>query len=78
MEKKGLVTHTRKGLTHLYKPAVTKQSVTKPILRQILRDLFSGKPSAAMQALLGEGEVSADELAEMRRLIDEASHKRPR
>ena len=77
MEKKGLVTHTRQGLTHLYKAAVNKNTIVKPIVRQMLRDLFSGRASTAMQYLLGEGDVSPDELAEMRRLIDEAS-RRPR
>ena len=72
MEKKGLLTHTSQGNTHVYSPAVTRKQVLKPFLRKVVTEVFAGRPAALMQALLSETPVSDEELAEMRRLLARA------
>lgn len=72
MEKKGLLTHTNKGVTHVYQPAVNQRSVLQPFLRRVLNEVFGGRPAAMMQTLLSETSVSDADLAEMRRLLAEA------
>jgi predicted transcriptional regulator len=54
MEKKGLLTHTSKGNTHVYRPAASRQEVLKPFLRRVVTEVFAGRPAALMQALLSE------------------------
>ena len=69
MEKKGLLTHTNKGVAHVYQPAVSKRDILQPFLRRVLNEVFGGRPTAMMQALLSETSVSDADLAEMRRLL---------
>lgn len=72
MEKKGLLAHTRRGTAHVYKPAVNQHKIIQPFVRKVVTEVFGGRPTAVMQALLAEGQISDAELAEMRRLLDEA------
>jgi BlaI family transcriptional regulator, penicillinase repressor len=69
MEKKGLLTHTNKGVAHVYQPAVSRRHVLQPFLRRVLNEVFGGRPAALMQALLSETSVSDADLAEMRKLL---------
>lgn len=71
MEKKGLLDHKRNGLTHVYFPKVTAKQVLRPMMRDLVRNFFGGRPSTAMQYLLSEGSVKQDEIDEIRRLIDQ-------
>jgi predicted transcriptional regulator len=75
MEKKGLVSHTTEGNTHVYAARVTRARVTGPLLRNLVRDVFGGSAARAMQHLLAENEVSGSEVAEIKRLL--AEHERP-
>jgi BlaI family penicillinase repressor len=72
MEKKKLLTHTNKGVAHVYRPAVNKHHVLQPFLRRMLKEVFGGRPAAMMQALLDETSVSETDLAEMRQLLAQA------
>jgi predicted transcriptional regulator len=76
MEKKGLLTHTNKGVAHVYQPAVSRRDVLQPFLRRVLNEVFAGRPAAMMQALLTETSVSDIDLAEMRRLLAQAQTSR--
>jgi predicted transcriptional regulator len=58
MEKAGLVDHEKQGLTHLYRPAVSRQEATGSLLSDFLAKFFHG---SAEQLILGL--VDADELA---------------
>ena len=72
MEKKGLLGHTNRGVAHVYRPAVNKRKVIQPFVRKVVTEVFGGRPAAVMQALLADGQVSDEELAEMRKLLDAA------
>lgn len=69
MEKKGLVSHTAQGNTHVYGARVTRVQVTRPLLRGLVRDVFGGSTATALQHLLAESEVSRDEMIEIKRLL---------
>ena len=75
MEKKGLLDHTRDGLAHVYRPRVTRSQVYRPLMKDLLKNLFAGKASTAMQFLLAEAEVDEAELKEIRKLINERAAK---
>lgn len=70
MEKKGLLKHTNRGVAHVYSPAVSKRRVIRPFMRKVLNEVFGGRPSAMMQALLTETAVSDAELAEIHKLLE--------
>ena len=72
MEKKGLLKHTTQGTAHVYSPAVKRKEIIQPFLRKVLNEVFGGKPSAMMQALLTETPINNDEMAQIQELIKEA------
>ena len=75
MEKKGLLTHVSQGNTHVYQPTATRRQTIGPVLKSLVRQVFGGSPATAMQHLLAEHEVSADELARLKQLIAEHEAK---
>ena len=75
VEKKGLLTHISQGNTHVYQPTSTRRQTIGPVLRNLVRQVFGGSPATAMQHLLAEHEVSADELAKLKQLIAEHEAK---
>jgi predicted transcriptional regulator len=73
MEKKGLLKHRNRGVAHVYSPAVSKKKIIKPFMRKVLNEVFAGRPSAMMQALLTETTVSDRELAQIHKLLQKAN-----
>jgi len=78
MEKKGLVSHTSQGNTHLYSATVSRAKVARPFLRGMVRNLFGGSPATVMQHLLADSDVSREELGEIKRLIEEHERQKPK
>lgn len=76
MERKGLVDHTARGNTNVYRPLVPQQRTVGRVLGDIVRDVFGGSRSAAVQHLLGDAPVSAEELDEVEQLIAELRKKK--
>lgn len=74
MEKKGLVSHTAQGNTHIYAAAVSREQVAGPLLKDLVRHLFGGSRVSALQHLLQENEVSPGEMDEIKQLI--ATHEK--
>jgi BlaI family penicillinase repressor len=73
MEKKGLLKHSNQGAAHVYKPAVNRKKIIQPFLRKVLNEVFGGRPSAMMQALLTETPVSDKEMVQIQEIIKEAN-----
>jgi predicted transcriptional regulator len=69
MEKKGLLKHTNRGIAHVYRPALSKKKIIRPFMAKVVNEVFGGRPSAMMQALLTETPVSDDELAQIHELL---------
>jgi predicted transcriptional regulator len=76
MEKKGLLRHETEGNRHIYAPTVRKSEVLGTFLRGLVSNVFGGSAASAMQHLLQTTPVSADEIQEMRDLLDAHSKKR--
>lgn len=75
MEKKGLVGHAQQGQAHVYHPLVKRGQVLRPMMRELLRNVFGGSPARALQSLLDGSKLDADELAQIRQVIQEAERK---
>ena len=52
------------------RPTVSRASVAKRSLRELLASLFQGSPQQAIAHLLKEEDLSDDDMAEIRRILD--------
>lgn len=75
MEKKGLLEHHREGQSYVYHAKAQRQQVLKPLMRDLLRNVFGGKASAALQYLLAAAEVDDEEMRQIRQLIDQSARR---
>jgi BlaI family transcriptional regulator, penicillinase repressor len=71
MERKGVVTHRSQGRRYVYRATVTESEVTRSMVGQLADRLFQGDVHALVSHLISEHEIDADELAELRAMIDE-------
>lgn len=75
MDRKGLVSRTQKGPAHVFHPAVEREDVVRPVMRKLLDHVFGGDASRVVQTLLDSTNVSAEEIQEIRRLVNSAAKK---
>lgn len=76
MEKKGLLSHDREGLAHIYRPLVSRDDVAQPAVRTLVRNLFGGDATKVVQTLIDSQDLSEADLKEIRRMINEAARKK--
>ena len=70
MTEKGLVERDESQRAHIYKPKATQQKTERQLVSDLLDRAFGGSPAKlAMQALSAK-KSSAEELAELRKLLD--------
>ena len=70
LETKGSVEHQQEGRTFYFLPLVQEDKVKKSAARELVRNVFEGSAGGLVSYLLQNEKVSAEELAEIRRLID--------
>jgi predicted transcriptional regulator len=70
LEKKGLIAHEVEGRQFLYRELVSEEQVRRSVLTRVTEGLFGGDVTALVHQLLDHEEVSADDLAEVKRLIE--------
>jgi predicted transcriptional regulator len=62
MEKAGLVDHEKLGLTHLYRPAVSRQEATGSLLSDFMARFFHGSAEQLILGLVDAEQLAPDEL----------------
>ncbi|AQT69988.1 Regulatory protein BlaI [Anaerohalosphaera lusitana] len=70
MEKKRLLTHTRQGNTHIYKPTKPRRAVVDPLMKRLASNIFNGSKVSMVQSLLGSEKLTDAELAKLEQLIE--------
>ncbi|WEJ98374.1 MAG: BlaI/MecI/CopY family transcriptional regulator [Candidatus Sphingomonas phytovorans] len=75
MTEKGLVERTEQGKAHLYRAAASQSDTQSQLLRDLTTRLFAGSAAQLAMHALSMETVDADELSEIRKLIDS---KRPK
>ena len=76
MTGKGLVSREELGRAHVYQARVSERKATGEFLRELLGRLFGGSPARLVAGALGAtGKLSAEEMTEIRRLLDEVEGK---
>lgn len=70
LQKRGLVSSRRDGRQLIYKAEVDERQVRRSMVSGLLGSLFGGDAQALVAHLVREDEISADDLAAVRRLLD--------
>jgi BlaI family penicillinase repressor len=69
MEEKGHVRHRSDGRVNIYRPVIGRDQVSQSMVSDLAERLFSGNIKQMVCHLLDDGELTAEDLAELRKLI---------
>jgi len=72
LERKGYLRHKAEGRAFRYYPIVNRQQASTSAVRQVLNRFFDGAPGKLAINILENQRLSATEITQLRRLIDEA------
>jgi len=76
LEAKGWIKRDDSGRTHAYEPAVTETRGRAGVLAELKKRLFGGSGLALVRCLVDSGEINAEELAELRKMVQSAKTKK--
>lgn len=71
MAKKGLVHRDERQKTHVYDAAIAEEGTQRQLVRDLLERAFSGSTERLVMHALEEKRVTPEELARIRRMLDE-------
>jgi predicted transcriptional regulator len=71
MTEKGLLRRDEKERAHVYEAARPREWTQQQLAGDLLRRAFNGSPSDLMMGALSARKVSKEELAELRKLLDQ-------
>ncbi|MEM6645362.1 MAG: BlaI/MecI/CopY family transcriptional regulator [Bacteroidota bacterium] len=74
LAKQGILDFRRDGRQHIYFPLVTEREVRRSMVGDLVDTLFRGNRTALVSHLVDEGDITPDELALLRRLLDNADN----
>lgn len=77
LEQKQLVSHTKDSRRYVYQPTVPEKRAKRTALKQLMKTFFDGSPEKLVASLLdpADQKLSKDEIARIRKLIDENERK---
>jgi len=78
MAEKGLVARDESQRSHVYRAVLQAEQTQRQLVRDLLRRAFGGAPAKLVVQALSEEAISTDELAEIRRLLDEIEARQSR
>ncbi len=71
LETRGLLAHSKEGRQFVYRALVDADDMGRSLVTELARDMYDGKSADMFAHLLDAGEVSAEDLARIRRMIEE-------
>jgi BlaI family penicillinase repressor len=71
MLEKGLLLRSERFRSHVYEPAAPKDQMQQRIAGDLVRRVFEGSARGLIMGALGAQAISAEERADIRRMIDE-------
>ncbi len=72
LEQKGYVDHRQEGRAFLYSPCVAEDDAGRSEVRHVLGRYFGNSRESLMLSLLGDGEISHEELQRLKQAIAKA------
>lgn len=76
LEAKGWILRDDSSRTHAYEPAVLERSGRTSILADLKRRLFGGSNLALVRCLVESGDITEQELAELRKYVRDTTAKK--
>jgi predicted transcriptional regulator len=76
LEKKGYVTHRQEGRAFLYSPCVAEHEARQSEVKHVLSRFFGNSRERLLLSLLGDAEVTPEELERLKQAIAEAPAER--
>jgi BlaI family penicillinase repressor len=76
LEKAGWLEHRAEGKSYVYTPTRSREEAGAGSVRQFLKRVFEGDAVAMFQHLIRESDLNDEELAGLRRMIDEKRKER--
>jgi len=76
MTNKGLLRRSERFRNHVYEPAAPREQMQQRIAGDLIQRVFGGSAKGLILGALGARKVSGDELAEIRRMIDDLDKKK--
>ena len=73
LEQKGYVEHRQEGRAFIYWPCVAEQEASKSEVRHVLSRFFGNSREQLLLSLLGDDEISAEELKRLKDAIRDAA-----
>jgi predicted transcriptional regulator len=70
MEAKGAVTHEKQGRQFVYRARITEQEARRSLVAEVANRLFRDQVPALIHYLLAQRKIGAEELAEVKALIE--------
>lgn len=78
MTEKGLLRRSERFRSHVYEPAAPKERMQRRIAGDLLRRVFDGSAKGLIMGALGAQPTSAEEMTDIRRMIDEMDDRKRR
>src|SRR4029079_10956454 len=73
LERKGYVRHEKQGRAFTYAPTVNRTQARRGALTHLLARFFNGSREQLVMDLLGHDDVDADQLAQVKTLLNDAA-----
>ena len=73
LEQKGYVVHRQEGRAYLYSPCVAEHEASRSEVRHMLQRFFGNSREQLLLSLLGDGEMTREELARLKEAISSAA-----
>jgi predicted transcriptional regulator len=70
LAKRGWLVQRRDGRAHVYRAKRNRESAAAQLLKNVLKQAFGGDPRLLLSNLIDQQEMSEEELADLRRLIN--------
>jgi predicted transcriptional regulator len=78
LEQKGYVEHRQEGRAFVYRPCIAEQEASRSEVRHVLNRFFGNSRELLLLSLLGDDDLSQDELRRLREAIHNAAPDAPR
>lgn len=78
LEQKGYVEHRQEGRAFVYRPCVAEQEASRTEVRHVLSRFFGNSRERLLLSLLGDEDLSSDELERLKEAIRDAAPDAPR
>jgi predicted transcriptional regulator len=73
LEQKGYVEHRQEGRAFVYRPCIEEQEASRTEVRHVLSRFFGDSRERLLLSLLGDDEISAEELQRLKDAVSEAA-----